>query len=137
MTLKQPQSMNELVYFTRRAVGKGHINAWVFREMCPACKKGLMGKPVGSNGRAKVRATEYVCPACDHTMEKQVYEETLTCNVEYTCPKCSFKGEAQIPFKRKKFQGVDSVVFLCEKCKEKIPITKKMKAIGSKADVPE
>ncbi|NQV09412.1 hypothetical protein HQ529_06180 [Candidatus Woesearchaeota archaeon] len=129
--LKKPESMNEVVYFTRRAVDDGKIMAWAFKDMCPECGKGLMGKPV-EKGKVKIRAKEYVCPECNHTVEKNEYEETLTLSVEYTCPKCRFEGEAEIPFKRKSFQGVKSFVFECEKCSEKIPITKKMKGIKEK-----
>lgn len=128
MALRQPKSMEECVYFTRRVMEKGKAVAWVFREECPACHKALMGKPINKKtGRAKVRSTEYVCPQCNHTVPKQEYEDTLVCNIEYVCPHCGHDGETQVPFKRKKYKGVDSVIFLCEECNEKIPITKKMK----------
>ena len=66
-----PNSMEECVYFTRRAVGNGKAVAWVFKEDCPECGKAKMGKPVNEKtGKAKIRATEYVCPACNHTIEK-------------------------------------------------------------------
>ena len=58
----------------------------------------------------------------------------MTANVSYTCPKCEHAGETQIPFRRKKVEGVDSLVFACQKCGEKIPITKKMKEIGDADD---
>lgn len=119
--------MEECVYFTRRKVDSGRVVAWVFREECPKCGKALMGKPVGKDGKVKVRAKEYVCPECGHTVEKQQYEDTLTCNIQYTCPHCKHEGETQVPFKRKTFQGVKAIVFKCEGCNEKIPITKKMK----------
>ncbi len=133
MALKQPESVNECVYFTRRAVDKGHVMAWVFKEKCPKCGKAQMGKP-REDGKVKVRAKEYVCPECNHTVPKQEYEETLTVNIAYTCPNCSHKGETQIPFKRKTFEGVKALVFQCDKCKQKIPITKKMKATGKKEE---
>ena len=127
MALKQPESMDELVYFTRRKTDKSKIIAWVFREPCPECGKGLMQKPKGSNGKVKVRAKEYVCPECKHEAPANEYEETLTLNIEYTCESCGKDGEAQAPYKRKTFQGVPSYVFECEHCNTKIPITKKMK----------
>ncbi len=140
MTLKKPTSMKELVYFTRRTLrgGKGSVMVWVFRENCPKCNKGLMGKPINEKtGKVKTRAKEYICPECGYTVEKQEYEDSLTANIKYTCPHCGFAGEKQIPFKRKKVTIIDSVsqkkkrvealVFECEKCKEKIEITKKMK----------
>ena len=138
MALKQPESMDECVYFTRRAVGKGFVMCWVFREKCPKCGKAEMGKPRDpKTGGVKIRAKEYVCPECNHTVEKVEYEDTLTANVAYTCPHCGHKGETQIPFKRKSFEGVKALVFQCDKCKGKIPITKKMKEAGKKEEVPE
>ena len=98
-----------------------------------------MGKPRDpKTGAAKIRAKEYVCPECNHTVEKIEYEDTLTANIAYTCPHCKNQGETTTPFKRKSFEGVKAIVFLCEKCKQKIPITKKMKAVGKKGeDVPQ
>lgn len=132
MALKLPESVEECVYFTQRAINKGYVKCWVFKEKCPKCGKATMGKPRDKDGNIKIRAKEYVCPECGHTVQKQEYEETLTANVIYTCPYCEYKGEIQIPFKRRKFEGADSLVFQCEKCKAKIAITKKMKAAGSK-----
>lgn len=135
MALKQPSSADECVYFTRRAIGEGTIIAWVFRNPCPKCGKALMGKPVDKKtGKVSIRAKEYVCPNCGYTAEKNAYEETLTANVEYTCPSCNYSGEIQIPFKRKKIQGVDALRFQCQKCKANIDITKKMKEIGKKEE---
>jgi len=131
MALRQPESMEECAYFTRRAVGKGYVMCWVFREKCPKCSKAEMGKPRDAKtGAIKIRAKEYVCPECNHTVEKQAYEDTLTANIIYTCPYCQFKGETTTPFKRKTFEGAKAIVFECEKCKKKIPITKKMKETG-------
>ena len=60
MALREPVSMDECVYFTNRNIGKGKIRAWVFRENCPKCNKGLMGKPRDSKtGKAKIRTEEY------------------------------------------------------------------------------
>ncbi len=133
-----PESMEECIYFTKRTVGEeGKATAWVFKEKCPECGKGLMGKP-RDKGKVKLRAKEYVCPECDYTVEKDEYEETLTANIIYTCPHCGFEGETQIPFKRKRIQLVneetgkkkaaDALRFSCEKCKENIDVTKKMKS---------
>ena len=83
-----------------------------------------------------IRAKHYECPECHNIVEKEEYEDTLTASITYTCPKCKYSGDIQIPYKRKKYQGVDALVFQCEKCKEKIPVTKKMKAVGSK-ELPE
>ncbi|MEM4263266.1 MAG: hypothetical protein QW666_00010 [Candidatus Woesearchaeota archaeon] len=138
MSLRFPESMDECVYFTRRQLGeKGKAVAWVFREKCPKCGKALMGKPKDASGKVKIRAKEYICPECGHTIEKGAYEDTLTANIQYTCPHCGFEGEHQMSFKRKKIKmfdeeeqkdvTVDALKFQCSKCKKDIFITKKMK----------
>ncbi len=124
--LKKPNTMDECVYYTLRDIGKGEITVWVFKQPCPKCKKALMGKPA-EGGKVKIRAKEYVCPACNYTAEKEEYEETLTASAEYTCPECSFKGEAQIPFKRKSVEGTKALRFVCSKCGAKIDVTQKLK----------
>jgi len=124
---KQPESMDECVYFTRRALGeKGHATAWVMRQTCSSCKKALMGKPV-VKGKIKIRAPIYVCPACGHEETKEVHEEGLTADIDYTCPECNHTGHATTPYKRKKLQGVESFVFNCESCDTTLGVSKKMK----------
>ncbi|MFH0977903.1 MAG: hypothetical protein V1837_01240 [Candidatus Woesearchaeota archaeon] len=131
MALKEPTSVQECVYFTNRTIGNGKAMAWVFKEMCPKCKKGTMGKPKDAKtGKTQIRAKEYRCPSCGFTMQKQEYEDTLTANVSYTCPHCANKGEAQVPFKRKKIEGIDTLRAKCSKCGGNIDITKKMKSKG-------
>ncbi len=125
--------MEEVIYFTQRDVGNGFAKAWVYKGPCPKCGKGKMGKPV-EKGKVKIRAKEYVCPECNYTVEKKEYEDTLECEIKYTCPGCKFVGETKVPFKRKTFEGMKAIVFLCEKCKIKIPITKKMKSKGDPDD---
>jgi len=138
--LKQPKSAEELVYWTNRTIGKdgkGSIKAWVFREQCPKCKKAIMSKPTDSKGKVKIRAKEYVCPACKYTVEAEEYSDSLQACIEYICPKCGKKGEVMLPFKRKKVKifneeagkekTADALQFLCEHCKEKINVTRKMK----------
>jgi predicted RNA-binding Zn-ribbon protein involved in translation (DUF1610 family) len=133
MALQYPESMDECVYFTNRSIDSGKAMCWVFKGNCPKCKKGIMGKPLDEKtGRPKIRSKEYVCRECGHVEEKEAYEETLTANIAYTCPHCSHEGEVQVPFKRKTFKGVKAVVFQCESCNEKIPITKKMAEPKSK-----
>ena len=130
--VKEPESMAELVYFTQRAVGSGYVKAWVYKGLCPKCKKSKMGKPIDEKTKKpKIRAKEYVCPSCGYSEEKKAHEETLFCEVKYTCPQCKFVGETTVPYKRKKFDGMDAIIFLCEKCKTKIPITKKLKEKGT------
>jgi hypothetical protein len=141
MALKQPESMEELVYFTNRSLGdKGSARVWVFKEDCPKCKKAQMGKPRDDKGKVKTRAKEYVCPSCSYTVEKQEFEDSLTANSEYTCPSCGNEGEIQVPFKRKSIEGVQALRFQCQKCKANIDITKKMKEKKKgkgKEDVPD
>ena len=137
MSLRFPESMDECFYFTRRAFGNGKAVAWVFREECPKCHDAMMGKPI-VKGKVKIRAKEYVCPKCNYTVEKQEYEDTLTCNIQYKCSECSNEAEIQVPFIRKRVQllnektgkkkAADAIVFNCGKCDEKILVTKKMKS---------
>ena len=42
MALKFPESMDECIYFTRRADDKSKIIAWTAKATCPKCKKGLI-----------------------------------------------------------------------------------------------
>ncbi|MBI4439065.1 hypothetical protein HY640_03990 [Candidatus Woesearchaeota archaeon] len=130
MSLKKPDGMDECVYFTQRSLGdnqQGFAMVWVFRQNCPKCGKALMGKPRDKGGKVLVRAREYACPSCGHRAEKAAYEESLTANIEYNCPSCGFSGEKQMPFKRRKVEGVDTLRFKCDKCAEGIDVTKKMK----------
>jgi uncharacterized CHY-type Zn-finger protein len=128
MALREPENMDELVYFTRRTTADGKVRAWVFKEPCPKCKKGLMGKPIDpKTGRFKIREKEYICQECKYTLPAQEYEDTLTTNIEYTCGGCKKSGQATAPFKRKSYMGVKAILFECEFCHKKIPITKKMK----------
>jgi predicted RNA-binding Zn-ribbon protein involved in translation (DUF1610 family) len=139
MKIIEPKSMDECIYFTNRAVGEnftGNARCWVFREKCPKCGKAFMGKPV-EGGKIKIRAPEYVCPACGYSEEKLSYEEKLTANIDYTCPKCQFNGQLQTPFKRKSVIGVKTLRFSCEKCGQTIDITKKMKIIKKKGKAAE
>ena len=133
-----PESMDELVYFSKRKIKDGNVMAWVYRNDCPKCGKEKMSKPRDEKtGKVKIRAKEYVCPSCNHTVEKQEYEDTLTCEIQYTCPECGHKGEEAVPYKRKKVKifdeeekkekKADAIVFSCGKCEAKIPITKKLK----------
>lgn len=134
MAFREPESMEECVYFTRRTIGAGNATAWVFKQSCTKCKNAIMGKPVDSKGKIKIRAKEYVCPACNYTVPKQEYEENLACNIHYVCPACSYSGDTQVSFKRKKIQGVPTIQAECGKCHAKINITKKMKKTGDSND---
>lgn len=130
MSLQLPESMEELVYWTSRSMGEGKIKAWVYREDCPECGKVKMSKPLNEKtGKPKIRAKYYECPECHHKADKQEYEETLTANIIYTCPHCKHSSDIQVPFIRKKYKGVVAILFQCENCNEKIPVTKKMKAV--------
>jgi hypothetical protein len=141
MALQLPESMDELVYFTNRAIESGKAIVWVPRNQCPKCKKAKMGKPADDDGHVKIRAREYICPACKYTVEKTAYEDTLTAFAIYTCPSCSAKGEYTGPFKRKNIEGALTFRFSCDKCKANIDVTKKMKEKkkkkGAEDDVPD
>jgi len=137
--IREPQSMDELVYFTKRVIGKdGKAMAWVYREDCPECGKGKMGKPIDpKTKKPKTRADYYECPECHNQIPKQEYEDSLQCQVKYTCDKCKKEGEIEVPFKRKstkmydpekdKNVAVKAIVFECGNCGEKVYITQKMK----------
>lgn len=124
--LKRPESMDELVYYTSRTIDDGEVTVWVFKQPCPKCKKGMMGKPT-EKGKVKMRAKDYVCPECGNAVEKKEYEESLMASVDYTCHECKHKAETQIPFKRKSIAGVQTLRIECENCKANIDVTKKMK----------
>ena len=128
MTLELPTDMDTLVYFTRRKIDDGKIITWVNKEICPKCKKGLMAKPKNpKTGRPKIRATEYLCESCGHSISKEEYEPTLKANIIYTCPHCKKEGEQTVPFKRKNIGGVATLRIVCNDCGGNIDITKKMK----------
>ena len=127
----EPQSMNEVLYYTNRSLGEnadGSIICWVRKQLCPKCKKELMGKPRDSKGKVKMRSPLYECPSCHFTAEKKPYEESLTAQVNYTCPSCKKKGSSETQFKRKNIEGIPTLRFLCEHCKANLDVTKKMKA---------
>ncbi|MEW5896104.1 MAG: hypothetical protein AB1668_00285 [Nanoarchaeota archaeon] len=128
MSLKEPQSMDECLYFTNRSIGNGQVMAWVYRKLCPKCKKAEMGKPV-EKGKVKMRADEYVCPSCGFTENKKEHEESLILEAKYTCPRCGKEGEYSGEYKRKNYQGVPSYIIICEHCQEKMPLTKKLKDV--------
>ena|SRR3989344_1085682 len=138
MSLLEPKSADECVYFTNRNIGNVKVRAWVLRNKCPQCGKGLMGKPRDpKTGKIKIRALEYVCSECHFSLEEEKYENSLNISIRYTCPHCNNMGEVEIPFHRKKVRifdekeqkkkTVELVRFQCEKCGKNIDITKKMK----------
>ena len=131
----EPESMDNLIYFTNRTLGdKGKIISWVYKQNCPACGKVKIGKPKDEKtGKTKIRAKEYVCPECGHTVEKEEYEATLTAEAKYTCPECSKEGEASTLFKRKTIDGVKTLRFQCQHCDANLDVTKKMKEKKNKA----
>ncbi|MBR9699575.1 hypothetical protein GOV09_03920 [Candidatus Woesearchaeota archaeon] len=130
--MKLPESAEECFYFTNRAIDeKGYAKAFVLKPDCPKCGKAKMGKPI-AKGKVKIRAKEYVCPACNYTVSKEEFEPTLPMNVIYTCPFCEHRGETTTPYKRKRFKKVDAYVFECDSCHEQVPITKKLKDIKEK-----
>ncbi len=128
MALKQPDSVDECVYFTRRALGpKGRVTAWAFWKECPQCHKGLMKRP-------KKTSLTYDCPSCGYAEPKAEHEAGLVVNVEYVCPSCGHAGEATTEYKRKSWQGVKAYLFSCAQCKEKIGVTKKLKDPKKRGD---
>lgn len=125
-----PESMDELVYFTQRSLGKGEATVWVYKGKCPKCGV-FMGKPKDRKGKVLVRAKEYACPQCGHAEEKAAYEGRLTASCLYACPQCGSKGETSALFRRSKIDGIDTLRFQCQKCNASIDITRKLKEKGS------
>jgi hypothetical protein len=126
MAIQRPKSMSELDYYTRRAIGEGKAEVWVFKQKCEC--GGVLKKP-------KMRATEYICESCEKVVPKADYEATEIAGIVYTCPKCKHSAEKEEPFKRKKVgiiikgkrKSVLSFTFECDSCGEKINVTKKLK----------
>lgn len=129
LMIKHPESMDECVYFTRRALDDGHIMAWVFRVDCSECDEGKMVKPLTKTGKPDKKSPIYVCNKCDYEQKNEDVEELFQVNVEYTCPHCKYKGLTSTDYKRRTFKGVKAFVFNCQECAEKIPITKKLKSL--------
>lgn len=128
MAIIEPESMEDILYFTNRTIDKGKVKAWVYKIECPKCHKVKIGKPLDKKtGKPKLRAKEYSCSNCDYTESKEEHENKLKLEIKYTCPYCGHSGEAIIAYKRKTFEGIPSYVFVCDKCEKKIAITKKMK----------
>jgi len=135
MQCKEPESMDELIYFTNRFLEgtKGYAKAWARKLPCPKCKKGKMGKPINpKTGRPKPRAAYYECDACGYQESKEEHAPKLIVEIKYKCPECSHESCVQMPYKRKKYKGVDAFITKCENCGYVIAVTKKMKAIKKK-----
>ena len=127
MALRKPESMEECIYFTNRTIGEGRAMAWVYRKKCTKCNEGIMGKPLKKNGKLDKKAPIFVCNKCGFEESNEDTEKDLKVEIDYKCPHCGNEGETTTEYIRKSFQGVKSFVFECEKCNEKVPITKKLK----------
>lgn len=128
MMMDEPESMDDLLFFTNRVTDNMRIKAWTYRPTCPKCRKGKMGKPVNEKtGKVSKKAEVYECPACHHEMPEAEIEKIAVVDVIFTCPFCRKSGQTKTPYVRKPWKGVPAYVFECTFCKEKIGITKKMK----------
>ena len=125
--MMMPESMDDCFFFTNRTTEKGSIKAWVFKPICPKCKKNRIGKPLGKTGKVDKKAETYAC-ACGYSVPIEEADKSIKVDVIYTCPFCQHKGETQAPYMRQKWQGVPSYIFECQGCGQKIGITKKLKA---------
>ncbi len=126
MALQEPESIEDLFYFTNRVLQgkfKGFAKVWVFKELCPKCKQAYMQKP-RRGGKPVKSAKYYECPNCGYQEPAQEYESKLVANVKYKCPNCGFEGELQTPFHRKKVRGVLTFSFQCQSCGNVINIEK-------------
>jgi len=133
MELKKPNSMDECLYFTNRALGdEGFAVAWVYRKECPECKKGRLGKPLKKDGKPDKKSPNYECPECKHQESNEEVEASLRVEIEYKCPHCGNESMTTTEHERVTFEGAKAFVFTCEKCDKKIGITKKMKKTKKK-----
>ena len=92
-----------------------------------------MGKPQKKGGKFDKKADHYVCYSCGYQESNGQVENSLMINIEYKCPHCGNEGETTTEYKRKTFEGVLSYVFECQKCRNKIGLTKKLKESKKKA----
>lgn len=130
--MKEPDSMDELLFFTNRRVGDGTIRAWTYRPDCPKCKA-RMGKPINpKTKKVDKKSLDYECPKCAYRVLAADADKDLKVEVIYTCPFCKKSGETETEYNRKKWQGVLAYVFLCKSCGKEIGITKKLKAAKEK-----
>ncbi|MBT3940918.1 hypothetical protein HOF46_02710 [Candidatus Woesearchaeota archaeon] len=126
MAIQRPKSMSDLDYYTRRVLGEGKAEVWVFKQKC-ACG-GLLKKP-------KKKSPIYVCAECMASVPVEEYEGKQVAGIAYTCPSCKHTAEKEEPFVRKKVgiiikgkrKSVLSFQFVCDSCGEKINVTKKLK----------
>lgn len=125
--LKKPESMEECIYFTNRTFDTGRAMAWVYKKKCTKCNDGVMIKPLKKNGKPDKKSLIFVCDKCNIEESNEDVEKDLKLEVDFRCPHCQFEGQTTTEYIRKSFQGVKSFIFTCEKCHEKIPLTKKMK----------
>ena len=122
----EPESMDELFYFTNRTIENGGwIKAWVYKPDAPT-GKGKLGKPTDpKTGKVKVRAKYYVDEE-GNEYDKEEIDPTLTMEIKYKSPHTGKEGETTIPYKKKTWLGVPAYVFEDQEG-NKIGITKKMK----------
>ena len=75
--MREPKSMSELVYCTRRKDEFGLVKLWVFREDCTKCGKAQMGKPVDPRTKkVNPRSNEYISPESNYTVEKEESDDS-------------------------------------------------------------
>ena len=134
MALKKPNSMQECLYFTNRTIDSGKAIAWVFRKECPSCRKGIMSKPEKKVGKIDKKADCYICNSCGYKESNEDVENSLVLNVEYKCPHCGNESETTTEYVKKNYYGVKAYIFNCQKCGQKIGITKKLKDTKKKED---
>ena len=129
-TLKQPQSMDELMYFSRRTVMDGRVVAWVFKPQCPECGDDRLEKPTNpKTGKKKTRSSKFVCETCGYEEKKKKTEERATVNIHYICPHCEHEGDTTTKYDRRTYLGKKAFVFKCDECWQEIPITKRVKRL--------
>lgn len=131
MAIKEPESMDDLFYFTNRVLENGGwAKAWVYKPIAPSGKGKLQKPKDPKTGRPKVRSTVYVDDEGNEYPREEI-DPTLSVEIKYKSPFTGNEGEATVPYKRKTWQGVPAFVFE-DDAGNKIGITKKMKAPKAK-----
>ena len=128
--MKMPESTNECFYFTNRILeNDGSIIAWVYKPKCPECGKGIMGKPINEKtGKVKSRAKIYVCSECNHEVDKDEFDKTLSVEIQYTCPHCGEEGKVHGNWDKPAKKSASTVLkFRCEKCSNLVRVSRMKK----------
>ena len=128
MALKDPKSMEDCFYFTRRKLEKGSIVAWVLKPIGP--HGGLLQRPLNpKSGKVMKKSEVYVERGTDYEVPCKEIDPTLKVQIRYECPECAKAGETTAPYVWKTYKGAKSIIFYCNDCEAKLGISKKLKGV--------